>query len=500
MSEIQKLGGALDRETLCLLQLLEDRNVIIQQETELQSRLSIMKIDVSPSEFKMSLIDNASLRPLESYRPFTLYTKRNAQGWVQEKARKRNIQEAEGMERNCRLVLEQRGYVEEEKDNDDIWLDVSKLPLGDVEFSDVDIDDSEDESESEEQPIIRDRVTQIDNRCFTIIHHHPTPLRSDNPHLLLNDRSSSTTEHKEAVTTVTTIISEEEDSHSSFDDISSQSGEGSSQAAASGQEQDVTYQESSGEGSSQKDSQQQVQQPPVQQAQTSQPGGTQPQAGGGDSHDYSAEGARPKLRGKDVFSSGPGGKATFIPGYSLEGHISSLYGMQAILLDASEQVAFTLKGLALKAQNNATVRGDTLQLNNNPTLVKKKKQIGMQTLQQEGAFQELMPYRVIGFTDTKHTNLECKLGSSQVGLLVSPKDGLSIGLAYNRYKDTGKEHQGISLGAGSGSAKSKAKLDGLLSMLVAWNPRGQGFTGHVVGYYGWGELKNERSFTHDGHK
>lgn len=497
VSEIQKLGGALDRETLCLLQQLEDRNVIIQQETELQSRLSIMRIDVSPSELKMSLIDSASLRPSESHRPFTLYTKKNAQNWVQEKARERNIQEAAEIERNCRLVLEQRGYIEEERDNDDIWLDVSKLPLGDVEFSDVDIDDSEDESESEEQPVMHDRVTQIDNRCFTTIHHHSTPLRSDNPHLLLNGCSSSTTEHKEeAVTTTATIISQEEDPHSSSNDVLGQS-KGSSQAATLGQEQEIIHQESPGGGSSQEDSQQQVQQLPVQQAQTSQPGGTQPQAGGGDSRDYSAEGARPKLRGKDVFSGGPGGKATFIPGYSLEGHISSLYGMQAILLDASEQVAFTLKGLALKAQNNAMARGDAFQLNDSRSPVKKKKQIGMQTLQQESAFQELMPYRVIGFTDTKHTNLECKLGSSQVGLLVSPKDGLSAGLAYNRYKDTGKEHQGASLGAGSGSAKSKAELDGL-SMLVAWNPRRQGFTGHVVGYYGWGELKNERSFTHDG--
>lgn len=98
-------------------------------------------------------------------------------------------------------------------------------------------------------------------------------------------------------------------------------------------------------------------------------------------------------------------------------------------------------------------RGDTFQLNDSCSSMKKKKQIGMQTLRQESAFQELMPYRVIGFTDTKHTNLECKLGSSQVGLLVSPKDGLSVGLAFNRYKDIGKEHQGISLGAGSGSQK-----------------------------------------------
>lgn len=503
VSEIQKVVGKLDRETLCLLQQLEDRGVIIQQKTELQSRLSIMRIDVSPNDFKMALIDSASLRPSESHRPFTLYTKKNAQNWVQEKARERNIQEAAEIERNCRLVLEQRGHVEkEEKDNDDIWLDVSKLPLGDVEFSDVDIDDSEDESESENQSIIRDRVTQIDNRCFTSIHHHPTPLRSDNPYLLLNDHSYSTTEQEEEeeeVTTTTTInttiTSEEEGSHSSPDDVLSQSGEGPFQSVASGQEQEVTHQGSLGEGSSQGDSQQQQQQAPGQQAQTSQPGGTQ--AEGGDSRDYSTEGARPKLRGKDASSGGPGGKATFIPGYSLEGHISSLYGMQTILLDASEQVAFTLKGLALKAQNNAMVKDDALQLNDNCSSVKRKKQIGMRVLQQDNAFQELMPYRVIGFTDTKHTNLECKLGSSQVGLLVSPKDGLSVGLAYNRYKDTGKEHQGISLGGGSGSAKSKVELDGL-SMLVAWNPRGQGFTGHVVGYYGWGELKSERSFTHDG--
>lgn len=69
----------------------------------------------------MALIDSASLRPSESHRPFTLYTKKNAQNWVQEKARERNIQEAAEIERNCRLVLEQRGYLEkEEKDNDDI--------------------------------------------------------------------------------------------------------------------------------------------------------------------------------------------------------------------------------------------------------------------------------------------------------------------------------------------------------------------------------------------
>ena len=47
--------------------------------------------------------------------------------------------------------------------------------------------------------------------------------------------------------------------------------------------------------------------------------------------------------------------------------------MQAILLDASEQVAFTLKGLALKAQNNAIARGDAFQLNDSRSSVKKNK-------------------------------------------------------------------------------------------------------------------------------
>lgn len=494
LSEIQNVGGELDREMLCLLQKLGDRDVITQEKTELQSRLSIMKIDVSPNEFKIDLIDDASIRSPEIYRPFTLYTKKNAQDWVQEKSRERNIKEAAEIERNCRLVLEKRGYVEEGVKKET----VAKVSLEECEFSDVDIDDSEDESESEEQPIISSRVTQIDNRYLTRIYHHPTPLRDDSLRPWNDSTPSSTTGQKEEETTATTS---EAGSHSLPDNVLDQSGEGSSQATASDQEQEVTHQESPGEVGPQEDSQQQqqqqVQQTPGNQAQTSQSGETQPQAEGGDSHDYSTEGARPKLRGKDTSRGGPGGKATFIPGYSLEGHISSLYGMQAILLDVSEQVAFTLKGLALKVQNNAMVKDDVLQLNDSSASIKKKKQIGMQALQQESAFQELMPYQVIGFTDTKDTNLECKLGSSQVGLLVTPKDGLSVGLAYNRYKDTGKEYQGISFSAGSGSAKSKAELDGL-SMLVAWNPRGQGFTGHVVGYYGWGELKNERSFTHDG--
>lgn len=395
---------------------------------------------------------------------------------AEELVTKLNQQEAKEFDEAFKKLLKEEGSEQ------DLWFDAPENPILDIQFSDVAIDSSDNE---EEEPSLHHRQQAFLSASNNIksIHKHDTPLRSDNlyPLPLGNNPPSS-------------LPDEEEEASSSSKDILVQ-GQGSdstttvtTQSVESEQHPEGDKQSFSSPQAQQDQSQgQQLQ---VQNSQTE---------GAGSQQDYTREGARPKARG--IFTSklrrGPEGGTSFIPGYSLGGHISSLYGMQSILVDISEQVAFTLKNLALKAQQSVFVKDDAMQLNENTSIVsKKKKQTELAALQHSKEVQELMSYRVIGFTDTKKTNLEYKVGSSQVGFLINPTAGLGVGLAYSRYKDATKEHQGIAVfSSASGSVKTRAELDGL-GVMFAWNPKGQGITGHVAGYYGWGELKNTRSFTH----
>lgn len=190
-------------------------------------------------------------------------------------------------------------------------------------------------------------------------------------------------------------------------------------------------------------------------------------------------------------------KADFIPGYNLGGHVSSLIGMQGILLDISDQVSIVLKTLPLKAYefsddeigNFSPNRKDSLFFTSNKRLHRLYPTFG----KKEKLHSPL--YRTFFTVEGYKTNLEYKTRLGQAGIIIDSCSDMCIGLLYYHQSNEMKKYGEVKLGSGVGSSKAKTELEAISAMMV-WNPKKKGITGHIVSFYGWGSIKNTRSFTH----
>ena len=188
----------------------------------------------------------------------------------------------------------------------------------------------------------------------------------------------------------------------------------------------------------------------------------------------------------------------FIPGYSYEGQVSSLLGMQCVLMDISIQVPQKLRRLALKAYEKIPEMYSSLQDNkvsspsvaNYGQLLKITKNSAKQN-------QSHIPYHVFAFTDNYESNLECKVRSSQAGVITELCTGVHLGLTYSRHNDEKKEYTVMQLDEGRGSVKAKSEIESIAAV-VTFNADLPGITGHFASCYGWGKVKNKRFFTHAG--
>ena len=187
-----------------------------------------------------------------------------------------------------------------------------------------------------------------------------------------------------------------------------------------------------------------------------------------------------------------------IPGYSYEGQVGSLLGMQCVLTGVSIQVPQKLRRLALKAYEKIPQMYLSLQGNkvsspsiaNYGKLLKATKNFANQK-------QKHIPYYVFAFTDDYKANLERKVRSGQAGIIAELCNGVHFGLTYSRHNDEKKEYTGMQLGKGRGSVKAKSEIESIAAV-VTFNADRPGITGHFASCYGWGIVKNKRFFTHAG--
>lgn len=201
------------------------------------------------------------------------------------------------------------------------------------------------------------------------------------------------------------------------------------------------------------------------------------------------------LRGVYSVTRSLGRYLPFIPGYNAGGQISSLMGMQGILVDASEQVSTTLKMLSLKAHEGRPNTEALLEGKRLTRIMTSQGPFKMSKDDFESVVVGLNTFRPFARIDSYEANLESKVCSGQAGVVTDIMSGVSLGLAYNCHKDEAKEFGGIQLGSGLGSVKAKTEVEGL-SAIVAINPEKAGFTGHIASSYGWGKIKNTRTFSH----
>ncbi|AGC50723.1 autotransporter outer membrane beta-barrel domain-containing protein [Lawsonia intracellularis] len=191
-------------------------------------------------------------------------------------------------------------------------------------------------------------------------------------------------------------------------------------------------------------------------------------------------------------------KADFIPGYNLGGHISSLIGMQGILLDISDQVSIILKTLPLKAYEFSDDEIDNFSLNRKNALVFLTGRKRLHRLYPTFSKKEKVHfplYRTFFTVEGYKTNLEYKTRLGQAGIIIDSCSDMCIGLSYYHQANEMKKYGEVRLGSGIGSSKAKTELEAISAMMV-WNPNKKGITGHIVSFYGWGSIKNTRSFTH----
>lgn len=206
---------------------------------------------------------------------------------------------------------------------------------------------------------------------------------------------------------------------------------------------------------------------------------------------YLLQGARPR---HPSTGGSLGSSLSFIPGFSFGGQISSFQSMQYILYDVSEKVSTELKSLVQQAQQQRQYNKI-----NECCLTKSISRKRYSSIPQYDIVQHTYnissPYRVFGGVDACSKNLEHKIRSSQAGVMFTPHNGYTVKLSYDHHKKDVQEHSGLQFGTAIGSVKSFVETDGL-STIFSWYPCGTGFTGHLAGYYGWGQLKNIRFFTH----
>lgn len=191
-------------------------------------------------------------------------------------------------------------------------------------------------------------------------------------------------------------------------------------------------------------------------------------------------------------------KADFIPGYNLGGHVSSLIGMQGILLDISDQVSIVLKTLPLKAYEFSDDEIDNFSPNRKNALMFLTSNKRLHRLYPTFGKKEKLhsPLYYTFFTvEGYKTNLEYKTRLGQAGIIIDSCSDMCIGLSYYHQSNEMKKYGEVKLGSGVGSSKAKTELEAI-SVMMVWNPKKKGITGHIASFYGWGSIKNTRSFTH----
>lgn len=215
---------------------------------------------------------------------------------------------------------------------------------------------------------------------------------------------------------------------------------------------------------------------------------------------------RPRSDSSDG-SSSPDGKrpAMLISGYSMGSQISSLQGLQCVLLTAVEQVTTSLKVLTLKALN--TSKNSKFNLSNFQS--KKYSEFGKQVSVQkystkkpiinrqerDNTANSLSLIHVFATTDSYSMNLESKVRSGQLGIVTNVVSDLFVGLAYDHNNSKSKEYVGVMLDSVVGSARAAMNTNALSAILI-WNVDKTGFTGSIASYYSWGQMKSFRQYIH----
>lgn len=184
----------------------------------------------------------------------------------------------------------------------------------------------------------------------------------------------------------------------------------------------------------------------------------------------------------------------FTPGYSHEGQVCSLLGLQGALLGSSESILHTLRLLTLQVSKNIVKRSLEIDGRSKGHIV----QAPSSTAQTSSFIQNLFSsHHFFVFTGKYESNLEHKDRSAQLGLTITSIPYTQVGLMYHRKNKNVAFSKEIQLGSACGSVKAKEKTEGFAAS-ICLNPNKVGFTGQLASYYGWGNVKSHRVISNAG--
>ena len=160
---------------------------------------------------------------------------------------------------------------------------------------------------------------------------------------------------------------------------------------------------------------------------------------------------------------GGSGMSTLIPGYNIHSQMSSLQGLQCVLLSTVEQVAENLKILTLKAVNTSKENKFNV-ASFNHGVSKKNTSFQKHFSANVPANKQGIDNRIVSSLDKFHVfavmdgysmNLEKKVRSGQLGIITDIFSDLSIGLVYEHNSSSSKEYTGVMFDSAIGSAKQQ---------------------------------------------
>lgn len=200
----------------------------------------------------------------------------------------------------------------------------------------------------------------------------------------------------------------------------------------------------------------------------------------------------------------PPGSSSMLMPYYIYGQVSSLQGLQSTLMSLEEQLATQLRLSIIRSINvlGGCYKDSQLQ----PHTFQGKKQTKMKggIGRSPSIGNEICPtsinsslsfspqWHVVASMDSHISNLETTISSRQTGVFTTPIDGLCLALLYSNNKKKTQNFYGVVLDSVDGSAKAQIETDSILATMT-WNKERQGFSGHLAGCYGWGEITNIRT-------
>lgn len=198
--------------------------------------------------------------------------------------------------------------------------------------------------------------------------------------------------------------------------------------------------------------------------------------------------------------------AHFIQGYDVEGTMCSLQGVHSMLGSATNHMSILLKQLLAKGcstvhpsmRNGLALGTGHSGIGFISRNTKNTSRFRMAGSNVHALYTNLSTGHMFSSLTGAPSTIGCNTRSTQAGYMLPLTSKVTVGLAYEYRHNNVQETPYIQYKASSGGVMSRTNAT-LLSGMASWNTDTIGFTGQMVGCYGWGTMQTRRYSLHKEH-